>query len=314
MTKPTEATPAEAPEVETTREPYAIPAPGPGLYPGVPMETYLRWNVPDQSALKLIADAPARWPAHVAALECDEPETLKEHFQIGTAFHTATLEPDRYADTVAVMPALNLRTNAGKAERAAFILKHKGKTILTAEQAATVVAMRDGVRRCKSLSALLDFEGACELSGIADIPLPSGRVFRLKVRFDKLVFAGTLRAVLDMKTTADCSEAEFSRSVFNFGYHVQGAAYLDAAAYFHTSGMIPECPDGFVFGCCEKEAPYLSRAFLLDATAASEGRREFYRLAERFAECSEANDWPGYPDEICTVTLPKWAFQRTVSA
>ena len=40
-----------------------------------------------------------------------------DSMRLGTAVHTALLEPDKFNDEITVMPELNLRTKAGREER-----------------------------------------------------------------------------------------------------------------------------------------------------------------------------------------------------
>jgi hypothetical protein len=32
----------------------------------------------------------------------------------------------------------------------------------------------------------------------------------------------------------------------------------------------------------------------------------------KFRECQEANQWPGYPDEVQTIQLPRWYVKRAM--
>ena len=53
--------------------------------------------------------------------ECPTDKEKLKTFDFGDAMHAICLEPDRLKSEFVVMPELNLRTNAGKAERDEFV-------------------------------------------------------------------------------------------------------------------------------------------------------------------------------------------------
>ncbi len=82
-----------------------------------------------KSDLDLIARSPAHYRAQKAA-----PREATPAMIIGSAFHTATLEPEKFDLEFAVAPeGIDRRTKAGKEEWAAFEAASAGKTVLKAE-------------------------------------------------------------------------------------------------------------------------------------------------------------------------------------
>ena len=75
--------------------------------------------------------------------------------QRGTALHTAVLEPETWADVVAVQPRLDRRTKAGKAAAAEFEQAAAGRVVLSADDAEEVALMADGVRCHPAAKVLL---------------------------------------------------------------------------------------------------------------------------------------------------------------
>ena len=102
---------------------------------------------------------------------------------------------------------------------------------------------------------------------------------------------------MDLKTTTDASPKGFAKSVASFRYHVQAAHYLAAGLF-----------DKFIFIAVEKEAPYAVACYELDADALTEGQRLRGRDLQRIANCRAMAAWPGYGDELQTISLPGWAF------
>ncbi|WP_406704894.1 PD-(D/E)XK nuclease-like domain-containing protein [Sodalis sp.] len=139
---------------------------------------------------------------------------------LGTALHTAILEPERFETEYACAPSVNLRTNEGKKTLAAFEADcaGRGMTSLKREDFDTVCLMRDSALAYPTVASLLE-------NGVAELSLfwrmENGLL--LKVRPDWLgEFAGA-PFLLDIKTTDDV--LDFGKSVEKFGYHLQAAFY-----------------------------------------------------------------------------------------
>lgn len=139
---------------------------------------------------------------------------------LGTALHTAILEPERFATEYACAPSVNLRTNEGKKTLAAFEADcaGRGMTPLKREDFDTVCLMRDSALAYPTVASLLE-------NGVAELSLfwRMHNGLLLKVRPDWLgEFAGA-PFLLDIKTTDDV--LDFGKSVEKFGYHLQAAFY-----------------------------------------------------------------------------------------
>ena len=139
---------------------------------------------------------------------------------MGTALHTAILEPERFATEYACAPSVNLRTNEGKKTLAAFEAdcSGRGMTPLKREDFDTVCLMRDSALAYPTVASLLK-------NGVAELSLfwRMHNGLLLKVRPDWLgEFAGA-PFLLDIKTTDDV--LDFGKSVEKFGYHLQAAFY-----------------------------------------------------------------------------------------
>ena len=214
---------------------------------------------------------------------------------MGTAIHAAILEPDTFASTIAVNPGIDRRSNAGKAEYAAFLAESKGKTIITDEQALACYSVRDAVHQHPLASGLLT-GGKAEQS-FYGIDAETGEL--IKCRTDYLPDNGSM--IVDVKSTDDASPAGFGKSAANFRYPVQVAWYqrvMDAAFGEH--------PPHWVFLAFEKEPPYAIGVYFADpsdtARAALAAQRDFMRIVQ----AKRANVWPDYGTEALPLTLPTW--------
>jgi exodeoxyribonuclease VIII len=75
--------------------------------------------------------------------------------RLGTALHTHVLELNRWDEQIAVAPACDRRTKAGKEAFAAFEADAAGKTVITADDAEVVMAMGRSVLRHPGAAMLL---------------------------------------------------------------------------------------------------------------------------------------------------------------
>jgi hypothetical protein len=189
-----------------------------------------------------------RSPAHLRDYLSNAPEPTPA-MQLGTAFHTALLEPDAFVQQFVVAPRFDRRTKEGKAAAEAWDADNAGKTPLTADQMATIQLMSSSVRAHAGAARLLE-SGLAEMSGFW-IDRETG--IECKCRPDFLAMAGEMATgIVDVKTCCDASADGFSRAIANLGYDLQAALYQDGLKAL-TGRELP-----FYFVAIEKEPPSLS--------------------------------------------------------
>ncbi|MGL9724077.1 PD-(D/E)XK nuclease-like domain-containing protein [Sodalis sp. (in: enterobacteria)] len=139
---------------------------------------------------------------------------------LGSALHTALLEPERFAADYLCTPSVNLRTNEGKAQKAEFLqqCREENKTALPEADYRRVCMMRDSARANPTVRALLQ-RGIAELS----VYHRTAHGMLLKVRPDWLGEMSGAAFLLDLKSTGEVND--FGASVEKFGYHIQAAYY-----------------------------------------------------------------------------------------
>jgi len=231
-------------------------------------------------------DKIARSPAHYKCRELKEPSKA---MRIGTALHSLVLE----GVEPLVMPEFSGKGSV--ALRDEWKAAHAGHLILSEDEAADVWGM------CGSISAhpiagpaFRRPDGRAEVSALWTCPETG---IACKSRFDWLLPS----AIVDLKTAADASREGFARSVATYRYHVQDAFYSQAAA---SSELRIE---HFLFVVVEPCAPYAVAIYQLDDEAREFGRRLYLRDLRTYQQCVERDEWPAYPAEISTLSLPKWA-------
>ena len=110
--------------------------------------------------------------------------------------------------------------------------------------------------------------------------------------------------VADYKTTASADPAALSKSMHTYGYHQQGAWYLDAVtALGLTGGLEP----AFVLIFQEKTPPYLVTVVQPDPVALRIARERNAVALDTYRRCVTTGHWPGYADGVISLALPPWA-------
>jgi hypothetical protein len=248
-----------------------------------------------KSGLDLIAQSPLHyWAKYLdPQREAREPTPA---MRLGTAIHTAVLEPDRFAKEFRVAPIVDRRTKDGKATWEAFTARceESGHQVISASDYDICRRITDRVRSHPTAQMLLD-TGSAEQSAFW-VDEETGVL--CKCRPDWL----TRNVILDLKSTTDASPQAFQRSAWSYRYHVQAAWYLDGIAA--TTGK-PR--DAFVFAAFEKDQPFACAFYYADDAMIEAGRTEYRRLLRVYADCLKSNDWPGYPLTLEPLAPPAWA-------
>jgi len=215
---------------------------------------------------------------------------------LGTAVHTALLEPERFSAEYVVCPeeCSDRRTKAYK-EWAASV---DGAIVLTADDAKTIDAIRESVRRDDFASKLLAADGHVEKSlewTIHDV--------LCRMRFDKI--AGPF--CIDIKTCQDATPEAFAKTIASYRYDLQASHYVAGLSEIdHTPR--------FVFIAVETSAPYRVRCYEMcddDFYKADEDR---VALLLEYRRRLQSGDWSEPGEGVLTkVFLPNWFAKREVS-
>jgi hypothetical protein len=281
-----------------------------GIFTDEPAEAYYqrRLDVASASGMKVLLRSPAHFKHW-----CEHPDADRDSdaLTFGKAFHCATLEPEVFVRQYAVVEsgAPRYPTAAqwnAKGKRSpdsqaavdywsAWNANNAGRTRLSQADYDRARHMADSVRRHPVAKGLLiggdretTFRWQDEETGI-----------ECKARAD--LYAGG-EFLMDLKTCRDASHEGFARSVASYAYDLQAAHYLDG---IRSNG---DSIKWFVFLACESEAPYVCQPYILDAAAETRGFDLRMKALRRQRECLDAGHWPGYSEQLSTLTLPAWAF------
>lgn len=246
-----------------------------------------------------------RSPAHLKH-SLDHPDEPTRAMIIGSAVHSAVLEPELFSGEWGRIPEGHGASKAVKEAKAELAEQFAPDQILKASDYDMIITMRDSVLGNPVAASLLEASNA-EVSSYWTDPKTG---IPCKARIDAMPFADSEwgSCLVDVKTTVNASPKEFQRSVFNFGYMRQASHYLSATQHMETGEQTHR--NRFIFICVEKSPPYCTAMYELDPDALALGKADVERLLGVWADCESSDEWPSYPTEVQELSLPAWAYTR----
>jgi hypothetical protein len=222
------------------------------------------------------------------------PEASKRTYDLGHAAHDTLLGG---GPEIVVVDAENWLTKAAKAQRDEA--RERGAVPILRDEKTEIDAMVAAVRAHPFAGTL--FEDGTPEASLFWIDQET-EVWR-RSRLDWLPHnhKGTRMILPDLKTCKSAQRDEFAKSAANYGYHAQGAYYVDAV---RALGLADDV--AFVFVAIEKTPPYLVNVIQLDVTAMRIGAALNRQAIRLFADCQRAGHWPAYSEDVQLASLPYW--------
>lgn len=267
----------------------------PGVYTDISNEAYHAGPGYSKSQLDLVAQAPAllQWSKRAAN------DNSSDAARLGTALHTLLLEPEKFDQQFIAAPGkFDMRTTAGKAAWAEFEAEAQGRAILTADEWHTLQMQHDSVMAHPEARTLIEVKGGVFESSAYWIDSDTGLLCRC--RPDWRPFP---EVIVDVKTTDDPAPYAFSKSVFEYRYHVQDSFYTDGTSA--ASGVQIEDFLFLAIGKKREMGRYPVRLYRLSDEDKALGRELYRRDLAVIKECEEAGQWPGIEE----LRLPAYAYR-----
>lgn len=247
------------------------------------MSQYNEIKALNYSGAKQILRSPLHFQAFLNEERKDTPA-----LRMGRLVHLASLQFDVFKSEVHVGPDVDKRSKEWKEFKAGIA---DGVDIITADENVEITAIAKSVHGCLADLKLSEQEYEqsldTEYNGV-----------QIKGRPDLVAkdSEGNL-VVVDVKTTTDASIEHFAKDIAAYKYHLQAAFYLrlTGAKKFYLIAV-------------EKEPPYASATYALSDDSIQEGNRIMDKAVNIYKMCSTFGNWPGYSDEVRSITIPKWAF------
>lgn len=282
-------------------------------HPGLTNVAYHALKAVSPSQIKVLGRSPLHYFDQFLAEDREKREPTPAML-MGTALHTAVLEPELWDSTVVVKPAdapsrptenqlvQPARTGTKTYDAwldacarrdwwAEFDKTCAGKVLLSVKDADEVRRMADAVRKHPAAGFLLELPGRREASYTWEDPQTG---LQCKTRPDW--HSEDRRIVVDVKTTRDASRVEFAKSVANLDYHVQAAWNQDALG-----------AEQFITIAVENVRPFAVAVYPASGAMIAAGQRRIEAAMALLAECHASGIWPGYGDLVQEpIELPGW--------
>jgi exodeoxyribonuclease VIII len=222
--------------------------------------------------------------------EIEETDAMR----IGTLLHMRLLEPERFArDTVLIEG----NGNATVVKEAIAKAEQEGKTVFRkrAEQ-EQIEGMAESVGRSKWASRLI-LSGQREKSYFAMHPVYG---FPMKCRTDAV--HENIRVIADLKSITPkgitLPMKTLESKVREMAYDVRGVHYMTT-----VSCATGRTFDKFAHVWVSTKAPYPVRVTAIGPATTDRAAERLTAIYEKYAECHQKNEWPGYPDDITELEL-----------
>lgn len=281
----------EVVDVESQPEPEPPPPFVPGVFPNMPAEVYHKVEALSASGGVKLRQSPMHYK-----LARTKKMVPTAGMRFGSAVHFGVLQPELFGTEVLIAPGCDKRSNAGKAEWAAFELRCGDKCWLDPDDHKRALACIAEIRKHPGAMRLL--RGAVTELSIFWIDGEYGNP--CKCRFDVINLGGAA----DLKTTLDASPLGFPKTIANFDYNAAAAHYMSGAEH-----ALDETPKFWAFIAAESEEPHAVATYYLGAPSIRAGQHLMSIAHERYKLIRETGTFPGYADTIEEINVPHWALR-----
>ncbi len=219
----------------------------------------------------------------------ESPREYKESFTLGTAVHTAVLEPEKFDSTVKVKPKFSGTGSVAKKKE--WEDENKECLLITETDLKKVGMIKKNLFESELTSEILHANSLIERTFYWQ---DSDSKLNLQCRPDLINIYNDKLVVWDLKTTSKRLEdpKKFLWDSKEFGYHISAAFYLDGIT--RATGV--ECYDFYLI-TAETVPPYLNRVFRISDYSLQEGRDFYKKALNKYTEYQKAKIF-GTPEEI----------------
>lgn len=212
-------------------------------------------------------------------------------FDLGAMAHALVL--GKGDERLVLVDADSWRTKAAREER--LRIRRLGMTPVLAgevEEAKRMAEVLDGHKLAReTLTGRVEVAAFVERDGLT-----------LRGQMDVLAD----NWIADYKTAQDASSFGFLRAAWRYRYYLQAAWYRRLVGWL-TGEWLP-----FRLVVQEKVAPYLVSVWDIDPEYIRHGEADMDEALALYRQCMESGQWPGYPNEVQTLTAPDWAIDDDI--
>jgi hypothetical protein len=249
----------------------------------MPDEEYFKLDCVSNSLLSRLARCPA-----AIALPLEQTAAMK----LGSVVHTLILEGAAvFYQRYAVSPECDKRTKEGKAIYQEFCGANEGKIVISLDDLLAAQGMAESVYSHPSCRDILS-DGEPEMAITWE-----EEGINCKAKADWL----SPRYLIDLKTTTDSSEHQFSRTITNSSYFRQMAFYRSG---LKANGVhIEKC----IIIAVESKPPFTVGVYSLDEDYLTAGEGYYKGLLHKYKEVKDMKTLPAYVNGgIVELFAPAW--------
>lgn len=216
--------------------------------------------------------------------------------QMGSAIHAAILEPKKFADDYMLLPEIKDRRQPEY--KSAKSIYGEARTF-TGNECQNIEDMFNAVYTNDDAAKLLTTDGHCELSGFCTCPRTG---LKLRVRFDKLL---STNEALDIKKTQSVHDDDLSKTIWNYGYHIQAAFYSYCYEIITGNKL-----DRFTFIFVEEKYPQKVAVRYLDDISLEIGMNTVKELLDKIKHYTDNGIMPENNEPISIISLPEFVMRQ----
>lgn len=268
--------------------------------------------VVSSSMLRKFADCPARWLAGLP----DEKTDAKD---FGSLLDTRLLQPHLFDKRYAIKPKTYRDEKTGEEKKwngnsnvcKRWLEDNKDFEPVSAEDVADVDAAIERLAKDETAKRIiLDAHKSVEIRGEWK-DKATGLTIPLKALLDIVPHVGREhgRTLFDLKCIRSGNHRLFQRQIYQMGWHLQLAIYLDL--YVAATGE-DRCEAGFI--AIENFSPFEPVRRMLSNAYLDLGRAQYKLALARYATCLKSGYWPGYdePEQFTIVSPEDWMLTQAM--
>lgn len=262
----------------------------PGIYYDISNEDYHKDEAVGSTTIKSISSSPAELYFN--------PFKGSKSAHIGTAIHSALLEPDLYEKEFCKLHESDRRS----ADYKAAVKEYGADFVLVGNEVETVSRMFESSRLNEDFMEYISAKGHSEVSMFATCPITG---LKLKCRFDRL--SDSHSYPLDVKSCRDATQRGFSQAFGQYHYHVQAAFYLYVLKLVTGREL-----EQFAFFAIENTAPYKNCMYYIGEDSLELGRKIMLEAMHKLVECreNEALKTEGMVLPSSEINVPSYLFDE----
>lgn len=250
------------------------------------------------SQLKTLMQSPAHFYAKYLDPEREPVESTPSQ-KTGTIAHACVMEPSEFDKRYIVVPeGIDRRTKEGKQLWADLLAS--GREPVSDKDWQSAKGILKSVTAHPVLKRVLSMCKVEHTLFFADEETGTKCRARLDIMVEPCAEYPT-GLIMDLKTTDDARPFPFGRMVWQQNWHIQMAHYVNA--FYANYGVIPE----YQWIPAELKKPHGVAIYSATESLIQYGQAECSRLLRIYADCSSANNWPSYSDDVTELELPAWA-------